>query len=172
MAAGRSKVAVLSFFRYHPNLRMHFQVWDDYYYHSKGCDYPYVTKLAQPMRLPYEVPEFSSLEKHYQAEYIRRAGKAIVHEICHVFGIDHCIHYNCLMNGTGHLVEDYAAPTFLCGICLRKLQFSIGFSVSMRYEMLKNIFATAGMKTEVKWIEKRLQYLRANDPKPVIINLV
>ena len=38
---------------------------------------------------------------------LRRATKLLVHELAHVYGVDHCIYYACVMNGTGHLVEDF-----------------------------------------------------------------
>jgi hypothetical protein len=40
------------------------------------------------------------------------------------------------MNGTGHLVEDLSAPAHLCAVCLRKLQFRMGFDVPQRYQRL------------------------------------
>jgi hypothetical protein len=34
--------------------------------------------------------------------------KTAVHEILHVFGLGHCTYAMCLMNGSGHLLEDSA----------------------------------------------------------------
>jgi predicted Zn-dependent protease len=36
--------------------------------------------------------------------------KTAVHEILHVFGLGHCTYAYCLMNGSGHLLEDFAIP--------------------------------------------------------------
>jgi hypothetical protein len=63
------------------------------------------------------------LDTESRVNYLPRAGKLVVHELAHVYGIDHCIHYHCVMNGTGHLVEEFSAPAHLCAVCLRKLQF-------------------------------------------------
>jgi len=38
-----------------------------------------------------------------------RACKTAAHEIAHMFGIGHCLYRHCLMNGCGHLKEDFAA---------------------------------------------------------------
>ena len=38
-----------------------------------------------------------------------RACKTAAHEITHMFGIGHCLYRHCLMNGCGHLKEDFAA---------------------------------------------------------------
>lgn len=45
-----------------------------------------------------------------QSKMLFRAGKLLVHELMHIFGIDHCVAYECIMKGTGHLVEDFSAP--------------------------------------------------------------
>ena len=47
----------------------------------------------------------------------------------HLYGLGHCIFNRCIMMGTGHLVEDFAAPFHLCGVCLRKMQWRLGFNV-------------------------------------------
>ena len=31
-----------------------------------------------------------------------RACKVMVHEVCHMFGIKHCVYFHCLMNGSNH----------------------------------------------------------------------
>jgi hypothetical protein len=38
-----------------------------------------------------------------------------------MLGIGHCVHRHCLMNGCGHLKEDFAAPPFLCPVDLAKV---------------------------------------------------
>ena len=58
------------------------------------------------------------------------------HEICHMFGIKHCVYYECLMNGSNHDEEAANKPMNLCPVCLRKLQSNIGFDVLRRYECM------------------------------------
>jgi archaemetzincin len=55
------------------------------------------------------------------------------HETGHMVGLAHCIYFNCLMNGSNHLAESDRRPLHLCPVCLRKLQWSIGFDVVARY---------------------------------------
>jgi archaemetzincin len=62
---------------------------------------------------------------------LRRSGKVLAHEVCHMFGIEHCICHRCLMNGSNHLGESDARPLYLCPVDLRKLQWSIGFDVAV-----------------------------------------
>ena len=34
----------------------------------------------------------------------------MTHEIGHMFGIKHCVHFNCLMNGSNHEEENDSKP--------------------------------------------------------------
>lgn len=112
MAAGGSKVAVLSLARYHPHVKMCPFHWDDYTYLPSASSYSYHEDNKKRKQGSPTIPTFSSLLEKSKSEYIRRAGKLIVHEICHVYGIDHCIHYHCLMNGTGRLFSPLSSHSF------------------------------------------------------------
>jgi len=48
---------------------------------------------------------------------LQRCCKLLVHEIGHLLGVGHCIHYACCMQGSGHLLEDFEQPSFLCPVC-------------------------------------------------------
>jgi archaemetzincin len=69
---------------------------------------------------------------------LRRSCKVLAHEMGHLFGVEHCIWYRCLMNGSDHLAEADARPLHLCPVDLHKLQWSIGFDVLERYRRLKD----------------------------------
>ena len=48
-------------------------------------------------------------EEKYEVDYEKILVDAIgvmVHEIGHMFGVEHCIYYSCIMNGANNLVED------------------------------------------------------------------
>ena len=45
---------------------------------------------------------------------LRRCCKIITHELCHIFGISHCVYYHCLMCGKNNTKEQDASPLFLC----------------------------------------------------------
>lgn len=62
--------------------------------------------------------------------------KVMVHEITHMFGVKHCIYYDCCMNGSNHYDEFKARTLLLCPVCLRKLQASIKFDILQRYKAL------------------------------------
>src|SRR6266581_2970570 len=96
----------------------------------------------------------------YEALLLRRSCKVLAHETSHMFGLAHCTYFNCLMNGSNHLVEADRRPLHLCPVCLRKLQWSIGFDVVKRYSALGGIDRANGFTDEADWLMRRLKYLQ------------
>jgi archaemetzincin len=90
---------------------------------------------------------------------LRRSCKVLAHEIAHMFGIAHCVFFNCLMNGSNHLAESDARPLHLCPVDLRKLQHSTGFESETRYRRLLDFSRNVGFDEESAWLEKRLRYV-------------
>lgn len=90
---------------------------------------------------------------------LRRAAKVLTHETGHMFGIRHCIHYSCNMNGANHLQEADATPIHLCPVCLRKMQHAVKFSPIARYKKLKLFYDKYGLKEESDWVTSRLEKL-------------
>lgn len=91
---------------------------------------------------------------------LRRSCKTLSHEIGHIFTIEHCIFYDCGMNGSNSLEESDRRPLFFCPVCLKKLQWNLKFDVLPRYEKLKEFFAKNKMTDEVQWLEKRIRKIR------------
>jgi len=96
----------------------------------------------------------------YEALLLRRSFKVLAHETGHMFGLAHCTYFNCLMNGSNHLVEADRRPLHLCPVCLRKLQWSIGFDVLKRYSALEGIYRANGFTDEADWLIRRLKDLQ------------
>ncbi len=63
----------------------------------------------------------ANLNWEYSTELIRRLGRLGAHELLHLFNIQHCLHYECMMNGSGHLEEDFRQPLLLCPVDLYKV---------------------------------------------------
>jgi len=101
--------------------------------------------------------------KDYKKLILWRSCKVLVHEICHQFGIEHCIYYHCVMNGSNHLEESDARPQHLCPIDLRKLYYSIGFDPLERYNKLLNFYEECGFEKEVNWVKERLMEVLKNE---------
>jgi len=96
----------------------------------------------------------------YEALLLRRSCKVLAHETGHMFGLAHCTYFNCLMNGSNHLVEADRRPLHLCPVCLRKLQWSIGFDLLKRYSALEGADRANGFTDEADWLTRRLKNLQ------------
>ena len=93
---------------------------------------------------------------------LRRAVGTYVHEVIHLFGLEHCIYYSCLMNGANNEKEMDAPLLYLCPICLRKMHLSFkrfDFNVIKMYEDLFNLSRRVGFQLEERWYEQRLALL-------------
>lgn len=134
MAGGRTRVGVFSFCRYSPHISFSQEHWYDI----------------------YETVDASLKEEELKRVLLLRSCRLIVHEISHLFGLDHCIWFSCIMNGSGHLEEDFKQPMFLCPVDLRKLQALFGFDVVSRYTQLAEFFRKNKMEEEDSWVKERL----------------
>jgi archaemetzincin len=95
----------------------------------------------------------------YQEVLLRRSAKVLVHETGHMFGLQHCVFFRCVMDGSNHLQESDSRPMHLCPVCLRKLQRSIGFDVVKRYEDLSGFYTEAGWTKEASWVSHRVRWI-------------
>lgn len=141
LAAGNQRVAVFSFARYDPSLSFSTEHWYDI------CP----SKQLDPLKKKELV--------------LQRSCKLLVHEIAHLFGVDHCIWYACCMNGSGHLAEDFAQPIYLCPVDLHKLQQLCGFDAVDRYQKLLEFFKKHGMEEETRWFESRLAFITESEAR-------
>ena len=73
----------------------------------------------------------------------------MVHEIGHMFGLAHCIYYECTMNGSNGSFElDYVPNRTLCPICLAKLKMNCRFDCRVRYTKLVEAASVLGFEEE------------------------
>jgi len=96
----------------------------------------------------------------YETLLLRRSCKVLAHETGHMFALAHCTYFNCLMNGSNHLAESDRRPLHLCPICLRKLQWNIGFDVLERYSALERANRAGGFTDEADWLTSRIKKVR------------
>ncbi|MFH1242067.1 MAG: archaemetzincin [Pseudomonadota bacterium] len=101
--------------------------------------------------------------KEYHQLLLRRSLKVLVHETTHMFTLNHCIFFKCVMNGSNHLKESDSRPLHLCPVCLRKLQFSIEFDVAGRYDKLLQFYHKVGFKDENRWVSNRLKKILGSE---------
>ena len=88
-----------------------------------------------------------------------RACKTAAHEILHNYGLGHCLHRHCLMNGCGHLLEDFAAPPYLCPVCLGKLKaVQPQCQLMPRYRALLDFCEArpSGFEAQAEWLRRAI----------------
>ncbi|KAL4228822.1 Archaelysin metallopeptidase 2 [Mactra antiquata] len=102
-----------------------------------------------------------NLDRDPLSTILVRACKTMCHEMGHMFGLRHCIHFDCLMNGSNHLDESDSRPSFLCPICLRKLQYVCKFDIIQRYRDMRDFWSENGLTEQKDWLERRLAKLTA-----------
>ena len=88
--------------------------------------------------------------------FLRRSLKLLSHEVGHIFGMEHCIWYQCVMSGANSLSEDDRYPMFLCPIDLRKLQWNAGFDRGGRYGKLGEFYRKHSLGIEADWVRRHL----------------
>lgn len=95
----------------------------------------------------------------FERTIMNRALRVIVHEITHMFGLRHCVHFACVMNPTSSLAELDALPLDLCPVCLRKLWTATGVDPRDRWLALAEIGQSLRLGAELTWYRQRLATL-------------
>jgi archaemetzincin len=88
---------------------------------------------------------------------LRRSIQVLAHEAGHMFSLEHCTEYECLMNGSNSLDEMDRQVGMLCPTCLRKLQWNLGFDLRKRYERLRDFYRGVGLEELAAWMDRRLE---------------
>ena len=92
---------------------------------------------------------------------VKGAAGTMVHEVGHLFGIKHCVYFNCKMNGGSMFTETPSAPAYdFCPVCIRKLRSSLKFDIKDRLSNLakglSEIFGkSVGLSNEIAFFENR-----------------
>lgn len=90
---------------------------------------------------------------------LRRALKLSAHEIGHLFGLQHCVFYECVMNGTNSLDETDRRPVHLCPVCLAKLQWNLRFDPARRARALAAFYRKHNLFEEARFAAARVAEL-------------
>jgi len=93
---------------------------------------------------------------------LRRSCHILAHEAGHMFGVAHCVWYQCVMNGSNHIQEFDSQPLHLCPVDLRKLQWSVRFDAVERYKRLLAFSERAGFRNDAEWLRSRLKVIEGN----------
>ncbi len=90
--------------------------------------------------------------------------RVATHELGHAFGILHCVHFECAMNGVNSLEESDLTPLQLCPVDLRKIQTAVGFHPRERYERLEEFYRT----NQMFWQAERVAGLIESAENPMV----
>ena len=88
--------------------------------------------------------------------FTRRALNLLSHEAGHILTIDHCVTYECVMQGANSLEEDDGHPMHLCPIDLRKVLWNTGVDPQERYGKLLRLYHDWGLAAEAVWVRSKL----------------
>ena len=91
-----------------------------------------------------------------------RTIKTATHEISHTLGQEHCISYECNMNGSNSLKESDSKPLSLCPMCLNKLCWYLNIDATKRFEKLITFCQNNGLENEATFYKKSLTQLISN----------
>jgi archaemetzincin len=73
-----------------------------------------------------------------------------------MFGLEHCVYYRCIMNGSNSILETDRSPHHLCPVCLRKLARAARFDLVDRYEKLGLIYEKLDLAGEAAFVRSRI----------------
>ena len=93
-----------------------------------------------------------------------RAYKLLAHETAHTFGLRHCDHHACVMNGIADELELDQTPLHLCAVCLHKLLHATGVDPVARYRALARWYEEFGLVDEAAWVDGRLAAITGELP--------
>jgi len=94
--------------------------------------------------------------RDYRDVILRRSCKVLTHEIGHMFGLGHCIYFQCMLNGGNNLAEADASPQHACPVCLRKLYYGVAFDPVKRYRDLAKFYLSHRWSDELSWTNRQL----------------
>ena len=109
----------------------------------------------------------NKLNELEQGILLYRSCRVMVHEISHLFHIEHCQYYNCVMLGANSVEEESTHPLELCTCCLSKLLHLIpSTNILQRYhnllkfynEIIPKPFSSLFAK-DIEWMENRVKLL-------------
>jgi len=91
-------------------------------------------------------------------ELLLQSSQTMIHEIIHLFGIQHCIFYDCCMDDSNHLEENQ--PLRLCAVDLHKLHKQIKFDFMERDRNLLAFYMShPAFETEYHFLQNLINHV-------------
>lgn len=86
-------------------------------------------------------------------EFLMRTLKIATHETGHMFGIRHCVHFRCGMNGSNSMPETDEASLAFCPQCVAKLCWACRVTPTKWFEGLIEIAEKHGLEEQKLWAD-------------------
>lgn len=100
---------------------------------------------------------------NFREVILQRSCKVLTHETAHMFGLWHCIYFECVMNGSNNMSETDRQPQHLCPVCLRKLYHATGFDPVKRYRELAVFNRTWRWYDDLDFVNRQLARVKVSD---------
>lgn len=91
---------------------------------------------------------------------LRRTASTATHETGHILTIQHCIAFECNMNGSNNLPEADRHPLYPCPVCFRKLCWNLQVEPAEQCRKLKRFYVKNGLKDEAGWCDRVIELLK------------
>jgi archaemetzincin len=92
-------------------------------------------------------------------QFVRRTISTASHELCHVFGMEHCIEYQCLMNDTRDKDERDERPMYPCPACIQKLWHGLQLEPLGHVQRLGQFCEINELRREAEWFGQVMRIL-------------
>jgi archaemetzincin len=90
---------------------------------------------------------------------LERTIKTAAHEIGHMFSMQHCTAYECLMNGANNRTESDRQPLALCPDCIAKICWATGAEPVERFKQLAKFCRREGLTDQAEFFERSAKRL-------------
>ena len=91
---------------------------------------------------------------------LRRTLKVAAHETGHIFSLNHCVRYECDMNGSNSLYEKDLLPMHFCPDCLEKLAWNLNFDIETHFNGLKTFYERYGFNEEADFMNRNIHRIK------------
>ena len=93
---------------------------------------------------------------------LRRTISTAIHQTGHIFGIKHCIAYECVMSERDSMIQKDLRGLHYCPSCQQKLNWCMKSDPAKRFRNLMALCGSIGLKKEAAFFQKSLELLRKN----------
>ena len=90
---------------------------------------------------------------------LKRTIGTAIHETGHIFGIQHCIAYECVMAGCNNQEESDRRNLYYCPACLQKLTWNTNVKPADRFKRMSELCDKLKLNKEKKFFDKSLKLL-------------